>query len=180
MRCLRGSTVALPQLEAEGTTGKRSPRRRAVAGSSRSGVAAVHAAACSSWDRRPRHRYGAAPRVVRSVLQRMGAGAILAAGGSACANALQCASSSPADNRTITRPVRFLSHSSSTPMRACTSVVPHRHAKGTVGGQSPFPRSIALANPLSRQWPGTESNRRHADFQSAALPTELPGRRRGV
>src|SRR6478609_4766732 len=25
------------------------------------------------------------------------------------------------------------------------------------------------------QWPGTESNRRHADFQSAALPTELPG-----
>ena len=24
-------------------------------------------------------------------------------------------------------------------------------------------------------WPGTESNRRHADFQSAALPTELPG-----
>jgi site-specific recombinase XerD len=25
-----------------------------------------------------------------------------------------------------------------------------------------------------RWWPGTESNRRHADFQSAALPTELP------
>src|SRR5436190_22348793 len=25
-------------------------------------------------------------------------------------------------------------------------------------------------------WPGTELNRRHADFQSAALPTELPGR----
>ncbi len=24
-------------------------------------------------------------------------------------------------------------------------------------------------------WPGTESNCRHADFQSAALPTELPG-----
>ncbi len=24
-------------------------------------------------------------------------------------------------------------------------------------------------------WPGTESNHRHADFQSAALPTELPG-----
>src|SRR5215510_3802191 len=26
-------------------------------------------------------------------------------------------------------------------------------------------------------WPGTELNRRHADFQSAALPTELPGQR---
>src|SRR3989344_5105704 len=25
-------------------------------------------------------------------------------------------------------------------------------------------------------WPGSESNQRHADFQSAALPTELPGR----
>ena len=27
---------------------------------------------------------------------------------------------------------------------------------------------------VSREWLGTESNRRHADFQSAALPTELP------
>src|SRR3546814_3063220 len=27
-----------------------------------------------------------------------------------------------------------------------------------------------------RWWPGTESNRRHGDFQSPALPTELPGR----
>ena len=24
-------------------------------------------------------------------------------------------------------------------------------------------------------WPGTELNRRHGDFQSPALPTELPG-----
>src|SRR3989442_15889831 len=28
----------------------------------------------------------------------------------------------------------------------------------------------------TRKWPGAESNCRHADFQSAALPTELPGR----
>ena len=30
-------------------------------------------------------------------------------------------------------------------------------------------------HPRSFWWPGTESNRRHADFQSAALPSELPG-----
>ena len=28
---------------------------------------------------------------------------------------------------------------------------------------------------LKGWWPGTELNRRHADFQSAALPAELPG-----
>ena len=28
---------------------------------------------------------------------------------------------------------------------------------------------------LLEWWPGAESNCRHADFQSAALPTELPG-----
>src|SRR5690606_22707900 len=30
--------------------------------------------------------------------------------------------------------------------------------------------------PTPAKWPGTESNRRHRDFQSRALPTELPGR----
>jgi len=32
--------------------------------------------------------------------------------------------------------------------------------------------------PLKGWWPGAESNHRHADFQSAALPTELPGHAR--
>src|SRR5690606_41466159 len=32
-----------------------------------------------------------------------------------------------------------------------------------------------------RKWcPGTESNRRHGDFQSPALPTELPGQQRAA
>src|SRR5580698_10099109 len=29
---------------------------------------------------------------------------------------------------------------------------------------------------MMKWWPGRELNPRHADFQSAALPTELPGR----
>ena len=31
---------------------------------------------------------------------------------------------------------------------------------------------------IHEKWPGTESNCRHTDFQSVALPTELPGRLR--
>jgi hypothetical protein len=32
-----------------------------------------------------------------------------------------------------------------------------------------------LVSDCIERWPGTESNRRHTDFQSVALPTELPG-----
>ncbi len=36
-------------------------------------------------------------------------------------------------------------------------------------------KNPAIINTLQDLWwLGTESNRRHADFQSAALPTELP------
>src|SRR5213076_1586823 len=38
-----------------------------------------------------------------------------------------------------------------------------------------FPRILPMKTGL---WLGAESNRRHADFQSAALPTELPSRDR--
>src|SRR5690606_7764070 len=36
----------------------------------------------------------------------------------------------------------------------------------------------AAAEDMARWWPGAGSNHRHADFQSAALPTELPGHSR--
>jgi hypothetical protein len=38
---------------------------------------------------------------------------------------------------------------------------------------SVFPRVLAMK---TRVWLGAESNRRHVDFQSTALPTELPSR----
>ncbi len=36
--------------------------------------------------------------------------------------------------------------------------------------------SIELISSFAHQWLGRELNPRHADFQSAALPTELPSR----
>ncbi len=37
-----------------------------------------------------------------------------------------------------------------------------------------FATAAIWINNLSERWLGTESNRRHMDFQSIALPTELP------
>jgi hypothetical protein len=37
-------------------------------------------------------------------------------------------------------------------------------------------RDRSQARAHARQWAGAESNRRHHDFQSCALPTELPTR----
>src|SRR5207249_10090591 len=38
-------------------------------------------------------------------------------------------------------------------------------------------RTITVT-PSLKKWLGAESNRRHVDFQSTALPTELPSRKR--
>src|SRR6266480_247409 len=68
------------------------------------------------------------------------------------------------------------------------SVLLKRKSDGTVEGEANegcrSPDGFeGTARPAARQsarqgseWPGAELNRRHADFQSAALPTELPGR----
>lgn len=60
------------------------------------------------------------------------------------------------------------------PAQAMRSKMPVRQNR-----RKAFPGSPAPTNPLilkKGEWcPGTESNRRHGDFQSPALPTELPG-----
>src|SRR5437879_5692632 len=48
--------------------------------------------------------------------------------------------------------------------------------RGAAGPDARVQDPIRRFNSLRCKWPGAELNRRHADFQSAALPTELPGR----
>ena len=46
---------------------------------------------------------------------------------------------------------------------------------------TPADEKAGLSNRLGqRWWPGAESNCRHRDFQSLALPTELPGQKMGA
>ena len=54
---------------------------------------------------------------------------------------------------------------------ARTAVGGSRHGLAQPGG------AVSRSQPALRiQWTGPESNRRHTDFQSVALPTELPVR----
>ena len=55
------------------------------------------------------------------------------------------------------------------------SLVPSGNGERKRGRCGPLP---APCSPFPAEWPGAESNRRHRDFQSRALPTELPGRGR--
>src|SRR5438270_4596315 len=49
-----------------------------------------------------------------------------------------------------------------------------RCAEGTVPVGRPLTRAVAIPKYAKQWWAGTGLNRRHQDFQSCALPTELP------
>jgi hypothetical protein len=61
-----------------------------------------------------------------------------------------------------------------TPAHAKSPATPRR--LGLFGNEKVNREGLAL----NGWWPGAESNHRHADFQSAALPTELPGRKPAI
>jgi hypothetical protein len=55
-----------------------------------------------------------------------------------------------------------------------TCIFFHFRGFGRMPRKAAFPRDLPMKKEV---WLGAESNRRHADFQSAALPTELPSRK---
>src|SRR5690606_8104276 len=68
-------------------------------------------------------------------------------------------------------------------MRRCIRAPDHRAVASTVPRRGPSVQALAGqtkkactdAGLFNQWWPGRESNPRHGDFQSPALPTELPG-----
>ena len=60
-----------------------------------------------------------------------------------------------------------------TPWRPETHIFFHSKGFDRMAERSAFPSCFTYE---IRVWLGAESNRRHVDFQSTALPTELPSR----
>src|ERR1700681_3703027 len=75
---------------------------------------------------------------------------------------------------------RLATHSLAGTRRRCAKSWPHLCGKRVLVAirlRRPQEPLSLMRKSLIYWWPGVELNHRHADFQSAALPTELPGRR---
>ena len=57
----------------------------------------------------------------------------------------------------------------------CKTAYRWRHSEGMKPKEKGSATVLIVTNPYLIWWPGAESNHRHKDFQSSALPTELPG-----
>src|SRR6185369_12982208 len=74
--------------------------------------------------------------------------------------------------------LRFLARPDTTASRRawCTMTTRHKDTLGDPGEALPPPSAVNALKARGKWCPGAESNHRHCDFQSHALPTELPGR----
>ena len=76
---------------------------------------------------------------------------------------------------------RHATRSALHPAASAATLLFTRQARRESNPQPPVLETGALPIELrTYEWPGTESNCRHHDFQSCALPTELPGRKPGA